>query len=160
MTDPRIEAAARAICKEFMKNGKALGAARLCTQDAFFDLAHAALKAADAAAWRPMSEAPRDGAYVDLWVINSDGEGRRITDAYFGPIPHTCGEYGQYCDSCPEEGDFWVDGIFGHEINGEITHWQPLPTPPNATPQAAPDTIAIPEVHNDRPIPGKEGADG
>ncbi|MFT9361287.1 hypothetical protein [Acetobacter okinawensis] len=77
MTDPRIEAAARAICKEFMKNGKALGVARLCTQDAFFGLARVAIAAADAV----------------------------------------------------------VAG-----------------TPP--------DTITIPEVRNDRPIPGKEGADG
>ncbi|MCP1239882.1 hypothetical protein NKW44_09260 [Acetobacter lovaniensis] len=115
----------------------------------------AALAAADAAAWRPIASAPKDGSYVDLWVINSDGEGQRITDAYFGPIPHTCGEYGQFCDSCPEEGNFWVDGIFGHEINGEITQWQPLPNPPNATPQRTPDTITIPEVRNDRPIPVK-----
>lgn len=155
MTDPRIEAAARAICEyahqcegelvQWHEITEALrGAARR--------YALRALAAADAAAWRPMSEAPRDGTYVDLWVINSDGEGHRITDAYYGPIPHTCGEYGQYCDGCPEEGSFWIDGIFGHQVCGDITYWQPLPNSPNATPQASPETISIPEVHNDRPI--------
>lgn len=64
MTDPRIEAAARSICTEFMKDGKAVGAARLCTQDAFIDLARVALMAADAVAWRPMSEAPMDGTLI------------------------------------------------------------------------------------------------
>ncbi|OUJ03162.1 hypothetical protein [Acetobacter cibinongensis] len=130
MTDPRIEAAAKAICAEFMKDSKAVGAARLWTQDAFLDLARASLSAADAAAWRPIETAPRDGAHIDLWVINSDGEGHRLTDAYFGEIPHTCGEYGKYCDSCPPEGNFWIDGIFGQQIFGRIIGWQPLPAPP------------------------------
>lgn len=158
MTDPSIEAAARAICSEIFYMD--WNNADVSRKDECMAASRVALAAADAAAWRPIASAPKDGSYVDLWVINSDGEGRRITDAYFGPIPHTCGEYGQFCDSCPEEGNFWVDGIFGHEINGEITQWQPLPNPPNATPQRTPDTITIPEVRNDRPIPGKEGADG
>ncbi|WP_415466957.1 hypothetical protein [Acetobacter persici] len=89
-----------------------------------------ALAAADAAAWRPMSDAPPAGTTVDLWVLNCDGRGHRHTDAYFGPIPHTCGEYGQYCDSCPPAGDFWIDGIFGERIFGEIMGWRPLPAPP------------------------------
>ena len=117
MTDPRIEEAL-------------LAYSRSPIEEPIKSVMAKVLEAADAAAWRPIESAPRDRTYVDLWVINSDGEGRRITDAYYGPIPHTCGEYGQYCDSCPDEGDFWVDGIFGHQIYGDITHWQPLPAPP------------------------------
>lgn len=123
MTDPRIKAAARALFGD--KVDVSSGAREYLLEEV-----GKALEAADAAAWRPMDSAPRDGTYVDLWVINDDGKGRRLADSYFGPIPHTCGEYGQYCDSCPEEGNFWIDGIFGHEIHGEITHWQPLPKPP------------------------------
>ncbi|GAA3668859.1 MULTISPECIES: DUF551 domain-containing protein [Acetobacter] len=136
MTDPRIEAVARAICKEFMKNGKALGAARLCTQDAFFDLAHVSLAAADAAAWRPIASAPKDGTLI------------LVTVKHIG------------CDVVSFWGTGWRETTNGLMLRDEPTHWQSLPTPPNATPQAAPDTITIPEVRNDRPIPGKDVTDG
>lgn len=125
MTDPRIEAAAKAI-------GRRLGDENLdeYLRDTWVNLATAALAAADAAAWRPIETAPKDGAHIDLWVINSDDKGHRLTDAYFGPIPHTCGEYRKHYDSCPPEGDFWIDGLFGEQILGEIISWQPLPAPP------------------------------
>ncbi|MFT9070889.1 MAG: DUF551 domain-containing protein [Acetobacter orientalis] len=137
MTDPRIEAAARAICAEFMKDGKAVGAARLCTQDAFIDLARVALAAADTAAWRPMSEAPKDGTRI--LILKTTG---RVSVALFA------------------DDDWQGDDCYCYHDPDFLTHWQPLPTPPNATPQADPGTITIPEVRNDRPIPGKEGADG
>lgn len=64
MTDPRIEAAARALCEiyghypdgddSYVQSG--MGA----NWRAFEDEASVALAAADAAAWRPMSDAPRD----------------------------------------------------------------------------------------------------
>ena len=119
MTDPRIEAVVIQL----------FGYERIGNKFVFEEVKEA-LKAADEASWRPINTAPLDGTYVDLWVIDDDGKGRRFTDAYYGEIPHTCGEYGKYCDSCPEQGDFWIDGIFGHEIYGEITHWMPLPKPP------------------------------
>ena len=131
MTDPRIEAAAWMIGSvSDLAPGGDWEKLTLYQKTHFRRLAKAVMESADDAAWRPIETAPKDGSYVDLWVINEDEKGRRIADAYFGPIPHTCGEYGQYCDSFPEEGNFWIDGIFGHEIYGDITHWQPLPSPP------------------------------
>ncbi|MDI6653736.1 DUF551 domain-containing protein [Gluconobacter japonicus] len=125
VTDPRVEAAARAVEDAMLRQGKSPDA---------HDLARAALKAADTAAWQPIESAPKDGTYVDLWVINCDDEGQRFSGAFFGPIPHTCGEAGQYCDCCPEEGDCWIDGIFDERISGRITHWMPLPLPPEPMP--------------------------
>ncbi|MGO3517999.1 MAG: hypothetical protein ACTINM_05825 [Acetobacter cibinongensis] len=133
MTDTRIEAVARALC---IQNGHDPDGQDSYVQSgmdanwrAFEDDAETALRAADAAAWRPIETAPKDGSHIDLWVINSDDKGHRLTDVYFGPIPHTCGEYGKYCDSCPPEGDFWIDGIFGQQVFGMIIGWQPLPEP-------------------------------
>ena len=64
MTDPRIEAAARALC---IQNGHDPDGQDSYVQSgmdanwcAFVDDAKATLAAADAAAWRPMSEAPKD----------------------------------------------------------------------------------------------------
>lgn len=121
MTDLRIEAVARVLFGSVVDSED--------WNAYLLRKAQEAISAADDAAWRPIDTAPLDGTYVDLWVIDEDGKGRRFADSHFGPIPHTCGEYGQYCDSCPEEGNFWIDGIFGHEIHGEITHWMPLPKP-------------------------------
>lgn len=85
--------------------------------------------------WKPIESAPKDGTLVDLWLIDCDGEGRRMSDSYFGKIPHECGMMGRYCDCWPDEGEFWIDGIFGERHSGNITHWMPLPEPPtDATP--------------------------
>lgn len=129
MTDPRMEAAARAICNEFMKNGKALGAARLCTQDAFVDLARAALAAADAAAWRPMSDAPRD---------RTDILARTRPDVY--PEAHNRSGWNNRSVVIRHEG-IVNDGFdMGWSVAAPVGYggmpdewfvgWQPLPTPP------------------------------
>lgn len=79
-------------------------------------------------AWRPMSEAPKDGTSVDLWC----GEMGREPDCYWGLPEHTCGEAGSYCDSdwhSLKPG--WVNGTFNHTISAEeASHWRPLPDPP------------------------------
>jgi hypothetical protein len=103
--------------------------------DAFFDLARTALAAADAAAWRPIASAPKDGTEIIAC-------GTQTFDAGCDPEPFT----NIICWS----GNMWQDGTIADQP--KPTHWQPLPTPPNAIPQAAPDTITIPEVRNDRPI--------
>lgn len=80
--------------------------------------------------WQPIETAPLDGTFVDLWLGNDENP-HRITDAYWGRPYHTCGEAGQYCDSCPPNKDVWCDSCFPTEEDGyQPTHWMPLPTPP------------------------------
>ncbi|GBQ36102.1 DUF551 domain-containing protein [Acetobacter fabarum] len=137
MTDPRIEAAARALC---IQNGHDPDGQDSYVQSgmdanwcAFVDDAKAALAAAGAAAWRPIETAPKDGSLI------------LVTVKHIG------------CDVVSFWGTGWRETTNGLMLRDEPTHWQPLPTPPNATPQAAPGAITIPEVRNDRPIPGKGG---
>ena len=87
-------------------------------------------------AWRPIESAPRDGTRVDLVI-----DGQRSPDAYWGRPDHSCGEAGQYCDSCPTY-DGWVDSTFMHYLTGEEglsgrdpTHWRPPPALPPAPSQ-------------------------
>lgn len=138
MTDPRIEAAARAIC-EYAHQCEGETVQWYEITEALRDVARRyaliALEAADAAAWRPIESAPKDGTEIIAC-------GTQTFDAGCKPEPFT----NIICWSSNR----WQDGTIADEP--KPTHWQPLPTPPNATPQAAPDTIAIPEMRNDRPI--------
>ncbi|MFH7812458.1 MULTISPECIES: hypothetical protein [Acetobacter] len=158
MTDPRIEAAARAICNELMKDGKVFGVARLCTQDAFVDLAHVALAAADAAAWRPISEAPKDRTDIlaktrpDVFPESdhrSGWNGRNVVIRH-GGIVNDDFDMGWSVSAPVGYGGMPDEWFLG---------WQPISNLP-AMPQTDPDTISIPELRNDRPIPGKDGEDG
>ena len=70
---------------------------------------------AEASAWKPISEAPKDGTPIDLWQ-----NGERITDAYWSDVQ-----------------DGWcVDGTYGREeptplaIIPAPTHFMRLPPPP------------------------------
>lgn len=64
--------------------------------------------------WRPIVEAPLDGTTVDVW-IKGDG---RITDAWFNG--HRWLHWGQ-------NGFEQMDDV---PVRGEITHFRPLPAPP------------------------------
>ncbi len=86
----------------------------------------AALDAADAAAWRSMVMAPRDGTLVDIWC-------RRTASRPLGPAGRVpkCrwnardGSWGyQYTAGNPDE--FWV-------LDGELVAWRPLPPAPGET---------------------------
>ncbi|MBS0988955.1 hypothetical protein JK182_09810 [Acetobacter okinawensis] len=144
MTDPRIEEAAWMIGSvSDLAPGGDWEKLTPYQKTHFRRLAKAVLEAADAAAWRPIETAPKDG--TDIIAC-----GTQTFDAGCDPEP--------FINIIFWSGNMWQDGTIADQP--KPTHWQPLPTRPNATPQAAPDTITIPEVRNDRPIPGKEGADG
>jgi len=96
-TDFRIEAAARAIAETMLRHGKAPDAQVL---------AQAALKAADAAAWRPIESAPRDGTTILLYDDRLDRMEAGWTFA----------------------GDLWQPT--GMPYKQSINHWMPLPPPP------------------------------
>lgn len=75
--------------------------------------------------WRDISDAPRDGTDVDLWVVNQRGEGERVADAYW-------------------DGDLWIDPYGNYGDGGPVenlpsehrpwtrraTHWMLPPGPP------------------------------
>lgn len=69
--------------------------------------------------WRPMSEAPKDGTRVLLWVVHPSARYSKdaIGDGYAAPVIA-----------------YWTDhnsgGWVWHGVGGEFTAWQPLPAPP------------------------------
>ncbi|MBS0966638.1 hypothetical protein JK165_11165 [Acetobacter okinawensis] len=160
MTDPRIEAAAWMIGSvSDLAPGGDWEKLAPHQKTHFRRLAKAVLEAADAAAWRPMRDAPRD---------RTDILAKTRPDVY--PEAHHRSGWNNRSVVIRHDGIVNDDFDMGWSVSAPVGYggipdewflgWQPLPTPPNATPQAAPDTISIPEVRNDRPIPGKEGADG
>lgn len=91
-------------------------------------------EAAGQGRWQPIETAPKDGTVIDLWI---GGEfPRREAECYWGKPPHECGEMGRLCDSDWHDlENGWVPGhgLFEFSLSdGEITHWMPLPEPPQA----------------------------
>ena len=68
-------------------------------------------------AWQPIETAPRDGARVLLWprIMQHTGE-RRVEIGYW------------HQPANPNHTGFWV------AAGRQITHWQPLPDPPEPQP--------------------------
>lgn len=95
MTDPRIKAAITEMKRLF-------GAGECVDRAEWSAYAECILAAADAAAWRPIATAPRNGNQV----IGYEGDDFCIV---------------KYVDN-----DWWGDAGY----ISEPTHWQPLPTPP------------------------------
>ena len=140
MTDPRIEAAARAIVAHYNPNDE-FDSQFSYHKETDFKIAEIAIAAADAAAWRAIESAPPEET-----ILACGGNLSYPTTVSWSGLP---GE------------PWWTDSQEDHHEEIDTpTHWQPLPTPPNAEPKATSETITIPELRNDRPIPGKEGADG
>ena len=111
MTDPRIEAAVEAWVSfvedaSLEKIGKKL---KINDSEILHNIREGmalALSAADASAWRPMSEAPRDGTLMLVSV------------KHIG------------CDVVSWWGAGWRETTNGLALRDEPTHWQPLPAPP------------------------------
>lgn len=116
MTDPRIEAAARALCadrgiapddnEEF---GRHFGKDH--NWQAYVYMVSIVLAAADAEAWRPIETAPEGKAVL---VLADDGfcaEGKKHTRGYYK--------------------GWWVcSSACDPKESLQPTHWQPLPAPP------------------------------
>ncbi|NSL93873.1 hypothetical protein [Acetobacter syzygii] len=163
MTDPRIEAAARALCADRgicpddnEEIGRHFGKEH--NWQAYIYMVSLILAAADAAAWRPMSEAPKDRTDIlaktrpDVFPESNHRSGwnsRNVVIRHDG-IVNDDFDMGWSVSAPVGYGGIPDDWFLG---------WQPISNPP-AMPQTAPETITIPELRNDRPIPGKEGADG
>lgn len=100
MTDPRIEAAARELKRLFSESEQANDAMWL-------SCAKCVLDAADAAAWRPIESAPRDGVHILTYY--ADGRVMADTFPYRGFL-----EWQEQLDEPP-------------------SYWQPLPVPPHTS---------------------------
>jgi len=67
--------------------------------------------------WQPIETAPQDGTAILAW----DGTARLVV------------EYNT--DSLPNGEGFWIVVVpqwwgWGEERNGDLTHWMPIPEPP------------------------------
>lgn len=118
--DKTLQVMARAIDEQFGEVISQPGIREIAT------LALTALEASGRAVvpgWQPIESAPKDGTVVDLWLGNDEDPHRR-TDCYWGRPYHSCGEAGQYCDSCPPDHDMWCDPMTGgYEEELQPTHW-------------------------------------
>jgi hypothetical protein len=65
----------------------------------------------EAAQWRGIDSAPKDGTRIDLWVV-IDGKGRRVCDVLWDSLRGLWDEY---------EKPF---------LDEEVKYWRPLPPPP------------------------------
>ena len=106
MDDKRVEAAAKVIWDSVVWD-----AYTDRQQNARGRIVARALAASDAAAWRPIETAPRDGTLI-LVAVKHIG-----------------------CDVVSFWGAGWRETTNGLMLRDEPTHWQPLPAPPSdATP--------------------------
>jgi len=74
--------------------------------------------------WRPISEAPRDGTAIDLWVVDGAAS-YRLTDCQWLSDYGETGwaSWRQYAEALHDSG-FQI-----LEDDKVVTHWMPLPTP-------------------------------
>jgi hypothetical protein len=104
-TDEQIEAAYQAFTAKPVSSDDGGWSLRLALR--------AALEAADAAAWRPIAEAPKDGTHL---LIGIAGGKYHACDAWYD---------GFVCD--------WITRRSGSRwtrVTIPITHFRPLPSPP------------------------------
>ena len=109
-TDPRVEAAARALAEVDDRVWSQMNAA---LREDWRRWARNAIAAADRAAWRPISEAPKDGTRITLAVAG----GRVWPQCWWRKMQRVP--------------DRWESFIGRVPINP--THWMPLPSPPESS---------------------------
>lgn len=71
--------------------------------------------------WQPISSAPKDGTYIDLWVSGPRNPGARIPDCWFA--------HGRWLHDFGRDGDLSPELMVGDEP----THWMLPPEPPGQT---------------------------
>ncbi|KXV60249.1 hypothetical protein AD948_05725 [Acetobacter senegalensis] len=118
MTDPRIEAAIYAAWTNTVQFKSGETFAQYNEREPYaageFRVAiTAALAAADAAAWRPIESAPKDGTEIIAY-------GTQKADALSPIEPYLGVVWWEY--------ELWQDGSIA--CRPVLTHWQPLPAPP------------------------------
>lgn len=74
--------------------------------------------------WRPIESAPRDGTYVDLWVVGDD----LPQDPLISRVVGCWRRSSSFVD--PEQAEGWHVGVSALSRRYEATHWMPLPEPP------------------------------
>ena len=114
MTDARIEAAARALCDSqgYRPDGDEITPTNYPEMDVnwkvYEEEATIAITAADAAAWMPIETAPKDRTRIMI---------RKTT--------------GHICVAFFDDGEWYGDDWYCVHHDEYITHWQPLPAPPD-----------------------------
>ena len=125
MTDPRIEAAARALCERqgYPSGGSELAASCGFSEnwEAFEDDAQAAITAADATAWSPIETAPKDAEMILLGYLDVSGKFSARTAEWALVHPRSSDKEWAYA---------WVCKMSDRLVDQRATHWQPLPKPP------------------------------
>jgi len=90
--------------------------------------------------WRLIDDnSPKDGTKIDLWAVDENGVGERLTDSYWGSFrrmlecwmardfhPVDYGSYG------PVEFSFQEFSPLGAKTGWVVTHWMPIPSPPQS----------------------------
>ena len=112
MNNKRVEEAARLIgCVLNFECGGVWERLTEYQKEHYRRVAKAALELSDAAAWRPIDTAPRDGTLILVAVKHIE------------------------CDVVSFWGAGWRETTNGLMLRDKPTHWQPLPAPPSdATP--------------------------
>jgi len=85
----------------------------------------AAVREAMGAQWLPIESAPKDGSRIII-AVTGGMYGAKVHEAYF------CidGEWGSdWWLAATQPSDYYI-GPISDIMHGEISHWQPLPTPP------------------------------
>lgn len=164
MTDPRIEAAVDAAWSHTTQfaSGETFdqyNKRKPYEGGVFRKSIVSALAAAEAMAWRPMSEAPRD---------RTDILAKTRPDIY--PEAHNRSGWNNRSVVIRHEGIVNDDFDMGWSVSAPVGYggmpdewflgWQPISDFLEGNPKPNPETITIPQVRNDRPIERKGGVDG
>ena len=75
--------------------------------------------------WRPIETAPKDGTVVDLWAVEN-GVGERWTDCRWAE------QFNAYAGQRANRKYIWAWWHSDYTVDGNITHWMPLPDAPQA----------------------------